>query len=163
MTLGKFHAIDVPVWGEIACDLRNLFATGSPGSLRQTTNAGTSSSAGRSGAPRKKAAPTIAVHGMNSAAIFAALTRQVADDAIIAVDVGNNTYSLRSLLRVQRQAVLMSGYLGSIGFSFPAAMGAWAATQDDDPRFAGDRSCPCRATVVSASTSANSRPPSNTT
>ena len=24
----------------------------------------------------------------------------------------------------------MSGYLGSIGFSFPAAMGAWAATQD---------------------------------
>ena len=31
----------------------------------------------------------------------------------------------------------MSGYLGSIGFSFPAAMGAWAATQEDDPRFAG--------------------------
>jgi len=26
----------------------------------------------------------------------------------------------------------MSGYLGSIGFSFPAAMGAWAATQDLD-------------------------------
>ncbi len=24
----------------------------------------------------------------------------------------------------------MSGYLGSIGFGFPAAMGAWAATQD---------------------------------
>ena len=24
----------------------------------------------------------------------------------------------------------MSGYLGSIGFSFPAAMGAWAATQE---------------------------------
>ena len=31
----------------------------------------------------------------------------------------------------------MSGYLGSIGFSFPAAMGAWAATQEDDPRFQG--------------------------
>jgi len=31
----------------------------------------------------------------------------------------------------------MSGYLGSIGFSFPAAMGAWAATQEDDPLFAG--------------------------
>ena len=26
----------------------------------------------------------------------------------------------------------MSGYLGSIGFSLPAAMGAWAATQDFD-------------------------------
>ena len=30
----------------------------------------------------------------------------------------------------QKQSVLMSGYLGSIGFGFPAAMGAWAATQD---------------------------------
>ncbi|MBL8975695.1 MAG: hypothetical protein JNK56_34155, partial [Myxococcales bacterium] len=37
----------------------------------------------------------------------------------------------------QRQAVLMSGYLGSIGFSFPAAMGAWAATQEPDPAFRG--------------------------
>ena len=26
--------------------------------------------------------------------------------------------------------MLMSGYLGSIGFGLPAAMGAWAATQD---------------------------------
>ena len=31
----------------------------------------------------------------------------------------------------------MSGYLGSIGFGLPAAMGAWAATQEDDPRFKG--------------------------
>jgi thiamine pyrophosphate-dependent acetolactate synthase large subunit-like protein len=31
----------------------------------------------------------------------------------------------------------MSGYLGSIGFSFPAAMGAWAATQGSDARFRG--------------------------
>lgn len=29
----------------------------------------------------------------------------------------------------------MSGYLGSIGFALPAARGAWAATQEDDPRF----------------------------
>lgn len=28
------------------------------------------------------------------------------------------------------QRVLMSGYLGSIVFGFPAAMGAWSATQD---------------------------------
>jgi thiamine pyrophosphate-dependent acetolactate synthase large subunit-like protein len=31
----------------------------------------------------------------------------------------------------------MSGYLGSIGFAFPAAMGAWAATQEDDPQVRG--------------------------
>jgi pyruvate oxidase len=33
--------------------------------------------------------------------------------------------------------VLMSGYLGSIGFSFPAALGAWAATREPGSRFAG--------------------------
>ena len=31
----------------------------------------------------------------------------------------------------------MSGYLGSIGFGYPAAIGAWAATQESDPRFHG--------------------------
>ena len=30
----------------------------------------------------------------------------------------------------------MSGYLGSIGFAFPAAMGAWAAIQDARPVWA---------------------------
>jgi hypothetical protein len=33
--------------------------------------------------------------------------------------------------------VLMSGCLGSIGFAFPAAPGAWAATQEPDSPFAG--------------------------
>ena len=60
------------------------------------------------------------------------MTRQVPDDAVIAVDVGNNTYSFGRYFECAGQAVLMSGYLGSIGFSFPAAMGAWAATQDFD-------------------------------
>jgi pyruvate oxidase len=46
---------------------------------------------------------------------------------VIAVDVGNNTYSFGRYFECSRQSVLMSGYLGSIGFAFPAAMGAWAA------------------------------------
>ncbi len=32
-------------------------------------------------------------NGINSAAIFAALSRQALDNAVISVDVGNNTYS----------------------------------------------------------------------
>jgi thiamine pyrophosphate-dependent acetolactate synthase large subunit-like protein len=44
--------------------------------------------------------------------------------------VGNNTYSFGRYFESQGQRILMSGYLGSIGFAFPAAMGAWAATQD---------------------------------
>jgi thiamine pyrophosphate-dependent acetolactate synthase large subunit-like protein len=61
-----------------------------------------------------------------------ALGGAVPDDAIIAVDVGNNTYSFGRYFECQDQRILMSGYLGSIGFSFSAAMGAWAATQDQD-------------------------------
>ena len=74
--------------------------------------------------------------GVNSSSIFEALTRQVHEDAVMAVDVGNNTYSFGRYFECTRQSVLMSGYLGSIGFGFSAAMGAWAATQRDD-RFKG--------------------------
>ena len=85
-------------------------------------------------ARREKETSPIGVH---SASIFASMSRKVPEDAIIAVDVGNNTYSFGRYFECKRQAVLMSGYLGSIGFALPAAMGAWAATQEDDPRFAG--------------------------
>ncbi len=49
---------------------------------------------------------------------------------MIAVDVGNHAYSFGRYFECRRQSVLMSGYLGSIGFGFPAAMGAWAAAPD---------------------------------
>ncbi len=58
-------------------------------------------------------------------------------DAIIAVDVGNNTYSFGRYFECERQSVLMSGYLGSIGFALPAALGAWAATIEKDSKFSG--------------------------
>jgi thiamine pyrophosphate-dependent acetolactate synthase large subunit-like protein len=75
--------------------------------------------------------------GVSSAAVFESMTRLVPADAIMPVDVGNNTYSFGRYFECERQAVLMSGYLGSIGFGLPAALGAWAATQGTDPRFAG--------------------------
>jgi len=68
-------------------------------------------------------------NGLNSAAVFAALTREVADDAVIVVDVGNNTYSFGRYFECRNQSVLMSGYPGSIGFGLPAALGAWAAAR----------------------------------
>ena len=68
--------------------------------------------------------------GMNAASIFAELSEHVPHDAVICVDVGNNTYSFGRYFEVANQDVLMSGYLGSIGFAFPAAMGAWAAVGD---------------------------------
>ena len=50
---------------------------------------------------------------------------------MIAVDVGNHAYSFGRYFECKPgQAVLMSGYLGSIGFGYPAAMGAWAAARE---------------------------------
>ncbi|MDY7103906.1 MAG: thiamine pyrophosphate-binding protein [Actinomycetota bacterium] len=70
--------------------------------------------------------------GIGSAAVFESLTDAVAPDAVLCVDVGNNTYSFGRYFEVEAQSVLMSGYLGSIGFGFPAAMGAWAAVGGPD-------------------------------
>lgn len=55
------------------------------------------------------------------------------DNAVIAVDVGNNTYSFGRYFEPKQQSILMSGYLGSIGFALPAAMGAWAAKGKERP------------------------------
>lgn len=65
--------------------------------------------------------------GAGAAAVFAALGRAIDPDAVICVDVGTHAYSFGRYFEVERQAVLMSGYLGSIGFGYPAAIGAWAA------------------------------------
>ncbi len=66
-------------------------------------------------------------HGVSAAAVFDALSAALPEDAVVAVDVGNHAYSLGRYLESKGQPVLMSGYLGSIGFGYPAAMGAWAA------------------------------------
>jgi thiamine pyrophosphate-dependent acetolactate synthase large subunit-like protein/nitrite reductase/ring-hydroxylating ferredoxin subunit len=136
MALGKFHAVDVPVWGEIAATVSRLAARVSGAEvvdqrpeIAERWALWRAEKASREGDDRGR--------GLNSASIFAALERHTPEDAILAVDVGNNTYSFGRYFECTRQSVLMSGYLGSIGFALPAAMGAWAATQEDDPRFRG--------------------------
>lgn len=132
MHLGKFHAVDVPVWGEVGVTAK-MIGDSLPKSLK--TDNQVPEIAKRWAIWRdEKANRVVDDHGqgVNSSSIFAALTKLVPDDAIIAVDVGNNTYSFGRYFECSGQSVLMSGYLGSIGFGFPAAMGAWAATQDFD-------------------------------
>ncbi len=72
-------------------------------------------------------------NGISSIAVFDAMNKITPEDAVIAVDVGNNTYSFGRYFEPKAQAILMSGYLGSIGFALPAAMGAWAAVGDSRP------------------------------
>ena len=130
MTLGKFHAVTVPVWGEIGITAR-LMREGLPKKLAAEDQR--KELAERWKAWREEKASRAVDDrgsGINSAAIFEALTKLAPADAIIPVDVGNNTYSFGRYFECTEQRVLMSGYLGSIGFAFPAALGAWRATRD---------------------------------
>jgi len=132
MQLGKFHPVALPVWGEIGSFARETAAAlpPQPDAADQLTEL-----AERWWIWRAEKAARLADdrgRGLGAAAVFEALGRHCPDDAIIAVDVGNNTYSFGRYFEPSGQRVLMSGYLGSIGFGFPAAMGAWAATQDFD-------------------------------
>jgi thiamine pyrophosphate-dependent acetolactate synthase large subunit-like protein/nitrite reductase/ring-hydroxylating ferredoxin subunit len=137
MALGRFHAIDVPVWGEIGITAKALLerCAQRPVDTVQREDVATRWAIWRQEkASRRQDDRGL---GLNSSSIFDTLSQLVPENAIIAVDVGNNTYSFGRYFECREQAVLMSGYLGSIGFSFPAAMGAWAATQEADTEFTG--------------------------
>ena len=137
MALGRFHRIDCPVWGEIGTTAR-LLVERLGNDVQAVDQRPEVAERWRIWREEKKRRETeTRGAGVDSASVFAAMTRQVPEDAIISVDVGNNTYSFGRYFECTRQAVLMSGYLGSIGFGLPGALGAWAATQEDDPRFAG--------------------------
>ncbi|RMF72154.1 MAG: thiamine pyrophosphate-binding protein [Acidobacteria bacterium] len=130
MALGKFHAVDVPVWGEIGVTAHRLLEAleTRTDTVDQREEVAERWRIWREEKRRRESDDR--GRGVGSAAIFAALTRQTPEDAVIAVDVGNNTYSFGRYFECARQSVLMSGYLGSIGFGFPAAMGAWAAAPE---------------------------------
>jgi thiamine pyrophosphate-dependent acetolactate synthase large subunit-like protein/nitrite reductase/ring-hydroxylating ferredoxin subunit len=128
MTLGKFHPVEVPLWGDIGRTL-DLLTELIPPTARPETRDGIAARWRRWRAEKeRRAALTDGQGRLHPAAIFAALSEAVPEDAVIAVDVGNNTYAFGHYFECRPgQDVVMSGYLGSIGFGFPAAMGAWAA------------------------------------
>jgi thiamine pyrophosphate-dependent acetolactate synthase large subunit-like protein len=134
LALSKFHKIDAAVWGEISVTVR-LIINGIIGFISNNKD------------QRKEIAERWKIwrmekksrltedrgQGVSSIAIFNALTDQAPENAIMCVDVGNNAYSLGRYFEVKKHTFLMSGYLGSIGFAIPAAMGAWAAVDKERP------------------------------
>ena len=129
MHLGKGHPVHVPVWGEIGVSvdmidrsLGRLSGVDQTGEIRERWAIWRREKESRLSDNRG--------HGISAASLFAALTNTAPRDSVMPVDVGNNTYSFGRYFEPTGQRILMSGYLGSIGFAFPAAMGAWAATQD---------------------------------
>ncbi len=129
MTLGKFHPVELPVLGEIGltADWLCQALPESAGWIDQRPQLADRWRIWREEKAVRRTRDR--GQGMNSAVLFHALSDLLPDDAVIAVDVGNNTYSFGRYFECRGQRVLMSGYLGSIGFGFPAAMGAWAATR----------------------------------
>jgi len=127
MALGRFHSVEVPVLGHGAVTARLLAERlgDDHGCVDLRDEVADRWAIWRA----EKASRRTDDHdeGINAASLFDALGRHVDDDAVICVDVGNNTYSFGRYFEVTNQSVLMSGYLGSIGFGFPAAMGSWAA------------------------------------
>ncbi|MDF1568550.1 MAG: thiamine pyrophosphate-binding protein [Spirochaetaceae bacterium] len=127
MALGKFHSISTPVLGDCAVSARLLADLIDPHQSREGT-AGEVAALWESWTQEKsRRASKNRGRGLSSALIFDRLSEAIDEDALIAVDVGNNTYSYGRYFRARGQRTIMSGYLGSIGFAFPAAMGAWAA------------------------------------
>ena len=130
MQLGKFHPVTLPVWAEIGA-----FCSAVAPVVQRPSDAvdQISELADRWRMWRDEKRARLAEEGsrgVHSAAIFEALSRIAPADALITVDVGNNTYSFGRYFETKGQHVMMSGYLGSIGFALPAAIGAWSAAQD---------------------------------
>jgi len=130
MMLGKFHAVDVLLWGEIGRTLASL-ADRVPAADRPAQRESIAKQWARW--RTEKHARSLLADGrgrMHPAHVFLELSELAPENAVIAVDVGNNTYSFGRYFECKHQSVLMSGYLGSIGFGYPAAIGAWAAAPD---------------------------------
>jgi len=130
MQLGRFHPVQLPVWDEIGafCEALSLRLSTSRGRDDQVSELAQRWQIWRHEKRTRRSEQR--GQGIHSALLFDVLSSLCPADAIIAVDVGNNTYSFGRYFETKGQRVLMSGYLGSIGFGFPAAMGAWAATRD---------------------------------
>ncbi|MGC9344539.1 MAG: thiamine pyrophosphate-binding protein [Bacteroidales bacterium] len=133
LALSKFHKIDVPVLGEISVSLEQL-------SQKVETKIDTIDQKPELKArweiwhqEKQKRLKEDRGKGISSIAVFDNLSELASARAVICVDVGNNAYSLGRYFECKEQSFLMSGYLGSIGFAFPAAIGAWAATKGKRP------------------------------
>src|SRR5689334_10156003 len=127
--IGRFHPVTCPVLGDATLTLTALLdAVDESKAVDQRPDVAARWAIWR--AEKARRATDDRGHGVSAAAVFEALSRHLPTDAVVTVDVGNHAYSLGRYLESAGQPVLMSGYLGSIGFGYPAALGAWAAAPD---------------------------------
>jgi thiamine pyrophosphate-dependent acetolactate synthase large subunit-like protein/nitrite reductase/ring-hydroxylating ferredoxin subunit len=126
MAIGRFHPVTVPVLGDVATTAAAIAASlRDPAATDQRPDVAARWELWRD--EKRSRLSDDHGRGVGAAALFDVLAAQTMTDAVMCVDVGNNAYSFGRYFEVDQHTVLMSGYLGSIGFALPAAMGAWAA------------------------------------
>jgi thiamine pyrophosphate-dependent acetolactate synthase large subunit-like protein/nitrite reductase/ring-hydroxylating ferredoxin subunit len=126
--IGRFTGVELGLLGDASVTLRQLLDLLDPGQLAaadQRPDVAARWTLWRTEKARRAADDR--GRGLSAAAVFAALGRHCPAEAVITVDVGNHAYAFGRYFESSGQPVLMSGYLGSIGFGYPAALGAWAA------------------------------------
>ena len=108
MQLGRFHPITLPVWGEIGefCSAIELRLARPADAADQIDELAKRWKIWR--AEKQHRLSEQRDQGIHSAAIFDVLSKLAPEDAIIAVDVGNNTYSFGRYFETKGQRVLMS-------------------------------------------------------
>ena len=168
----------VPVWGEIGSRRRACSgAAAEPARERADQRAELAARwaiwrAEKAAAPRDDRG-----RGVNSAAVFDALCAPCPRGRrrSLWTSATTPTRSGATSSASPGQRVLMSGYLGSIGFGYPAAIGAWAAAptgrSSRSPATAGSPStwpsCPppsstaCRSRTCCSTTASSARSPRN--
>ncbi|WP_235677039.1 thiamine pyrophosphate-dependent enzyme [Mycolicibacterium porcinum] len=130
LALGRFKPVTVPLLGDVGttCSALREQLRPHPELIDQRPEVAARWRIWRAEKARRATAHTD--RGVAAATVIETLNDLVPANAVLTVDVGDHAYSFGRYFETKQQSVLMSGYLGSIGFGFPAAMGAWAATPD---------------------------------
>jgi len=132
MALAKFHQVDSCIWGEIGATVELIQKKlGKWETIDQRPEIAKRWKIWKD--EKKNRLQDNRGKGISSISVFDSLTKLAPENAIMCVDVGNNAYSFGRYFESKQHTFLMSGYLGSIGFAFPASIGAWAAMGTQRP------------------------------
>lgn len=132
LALAKFHKISVRVLGEIKSTAKIFLEA----LLSNKTNLSFSEELKQQWADWKLLKANRSNEDsalIHPAKVFHELNKEAPQNTVMCVDVGNNAYSFGRYFESKHHRFLLSGYLGSIGFALPAAIGAWAAIKNERP------------------------------
>ncbi len=132
LALARFHEIELPILGELGITAGLLTERLSRRGFEPVEDRRAELQARRENwrAEKVTRAAKDRGRGLASALVCETLSKLVPEDAVLAVDVGNHAYSFGRYFECHKQSVLLSGYLGSIGFGYPAALGAVCAAPE---------------------------------